>query len=97
MRAITLESHAPIEERPLTMVELPDPVPEPDEILIRVRACGICHTDLHIIEGEVGSDRICMNGAAARLASVGDRIIIAAYCFLEPDEIKDFKPTIIVM
>ena len=53
--------------------------------------------ETYIIEGEEGSDKICMNGAAAHLASVGDRIIIAAYCFLEPNEIKDFKPTIIVM
>ena len=53
--------------------------------------------ETYIIEGEAGSDRICMNGAAAHLASVGDRIIIAAYCFMEPEEIKDFKPTIIVL
>ncbi|MEW6233245.1 MAG: zinc-binding alcohol dehydrogenase family protein, partial [Chloroflexota bacterium] len=34
-------------------MELPRPVPGPNEILLRVRACGICHTDLHTIEGDI--------------------------------------------
>lgn len=33
--------------------EVPQPVPRPGEILIKVRACGICHTDLHTVEGEI--------------------------------------------
>lgn len=42
-----------MEEDPLTTVELPDPTPGPDEIRIRVHACGVCHTDLHMVEGEL--------------------------------------------
>jgi len=53
--------------------------------------------ETYIIEGEAGSDAICMNGAAAHLASAGDRIIVAAYCFMEPEQARDFKPTIIVL
>lgn len=39
--------------QPLRIEDLPAPVPEPDEVLIQVEACGVCHSDLHIIEGEL--------------------------------------------
>ena len=38
---------------PLRLAELPAPEPGPGEILLRVRACGICRTDLHLLDGEV--------------------------------------------
>ena len=38
---------------PLETVELPTPEPHNNEILVRVRACGVCHTDLHTAEGEI--------------------------------------------
>lgn len=38
---------------PLEMRELPDPRPGPGEVLLRVRACGVCRTDLHLLDGEV--------------------------------------------
>lgn len=38
---------------PLTLATLPDPVPHPDEVLVRVRACGVCHTELDEIEGRL--------------------------------------------
>lgn len=41
------------EEAPLTLKDAPQPAAGPGEILIRVRACGVCHTDLHIVEGEL--------------------------------------------
>lgn len=53
--------------------------------------------ETYVIKGERGSRNICLNGAAARLALVDDRIIIMAYCDLEPHEIPSHKPTIIVM
>jgi propanol-preferring alcohol dehydrogenase len=43
---------------PLTMVERPVPDPGPGELLIRVRACAVCHTDLHIVEGEIPLPRL---------------------------------------
>ena len=43
----------PAEEKPLEAVELPTPEPRNDEILVRVRACGVCHTDLHTAESEI--------------------------------------------
>jgi propanol-preferring alcohol dehydrogenase len=53
MKACVLRQARPIAERPLSFEELADPVPRADEVLIRVRACGICRTDLHVVEGEL--------------------------------------------
>ncbi len=41
------------EEGPLEAVELPDPEPGPGEIKVKVHACGVCRTDLHIVEGDL--------------------------------------------
>jgi len=57
MRAMLLRRPAPIEERPLEPVDLPEPDPGRGEILIRVHACGVCHTDLHTVEGELPPHR----------------------------------------
>jgi len=53
MIALELESPAPIEHHPLKAVERSRPVPGPGQVLLEVRACGVCHTDLHIVEGEI--------------------------------------------
>src|SRR5438105_3814761 len=44
--------------RPLRAAELPDPEPGPGEVLVRVRACGVCRTDLHIADGELDAPRL---------------------------------------
>jgi propanol-preferring alcohol dehydrogenase len=53
MRAMTIERQMPVEERPLKHVEMPDPLPKKGEVLLRVSACGVCRTDLHIAEGDI--------------------------------------------
>jgi propanol-preferring alcohol dehydrogenase len=53
MRAWLLRQPAPIETRPLALEEIPAPAPGPGEVAVRVRACGICRTDLHVVEGEL--------------------------------------------
>jgi len=53
MKAMVLKTPAPVETRPLVCVERPNPVPGPKEVLVRVRACAVCRTDLHIVEGEL--------------------------------------------
>lgn len=53
MRAMLLRSPRPVEETPLSLAELPDPKPGPGQVLIRVSVCGLCHTDLHTVEGEL--------------------------------------------
>jgi propanol-preferring alcohol dehydrogenase len=60
MKAMVLERICPIEERPLKLVELPRPVPGRSEILVRVSACGVCHTELDEIEGRVSPSRFPM-------------------------------------
>jgi len=42
-----------MDERPLVLARRPTPVASEDELLIRVSACGICRTDLHVVEGEL--------------------------------------------
>jgi propanol-preferring alcohol dehydrogenase len=43
---------------PLREAELPDPVPRGGELLLRVRACGVCRTDLHIADGELAEPKL---------------------------------------
>jgi propanol-preferring alcohol dehydrogenase len=50
---MVLNSFKPIEQNPLELIEMPIPQPASDELLVRVKVCGICHTDLHTIEGEL--------------------------------------------
>lgn len=51
--------------------------------------------ETYVIAGKRESGIICLNGAAARLACVGDRVIIMAYCQLDADEAKKYTPTIV--
>ncbi len=53
MRAMILERPRPVGEAPLHLNELRTPTPGPGEILVRIRCCGICHTDLHTVEGDL--------------------------------------------
>ncbi len=53
MRVMLLHQPAPIETAPLVLSDVPIPEPGPDEVLIQVHYCGICRTDLHVIEGEL--------------------------------------------
>lgn len=51
--------------------------------------------ETYTIEGEPGSGMICLNGAAARLVSPGDHVIIMCYCEMEAEEAKNHKPVVI--
>jgi len=53
MRAMVLERNAAVESAPLQLREMPVPLPQAGEVRIRVRCCGICRTDLHVIEAEL--------------------------------------------
>jgi len=53
MKAMILKKISPIEKEPLEMVDLPVPSPNPGEILVKVSACGVCHTELDEIEGRL--------------------------------------------
>ena len=53
-----LSKPGPIEQGPLELLDLPAPVPGPGEVRLRVEACGICRTDLHIIEGDLALPKL---------------------------------------
>ena len=53
MRALTVRAQAPIETAPLTLEERAVPAPGPGEVLVHVSVCGICRTDLHVVEGDL--------------------------------------------
>lgn len=72
--------------RPLRLGEVAAPVPSPEQILLRVRACGLCRTDLHIVDGELAEPKrplipghqivaeVVQRGAAASRFAIGDRV-----------------------
>jgi propanol-preferring alcohol dehydrogenase len=82
MRAMVLER----QREPLRPVELPDPEPAAGQVLISVAACGVCRTDLHIVDGDLTEPklplvpghqivgRVIRAGEAAERFAVGDRI-----------------------
>ncbi len=86
---MVLEQPAPVENNPLTLREVADPVPGPREIRLRVRVCGVCRTDLHVVEGELPPVRpavipghqvvgvVDRLGQECRRWSLGDRVGVA--------------------
>jgi propanol-preferring alcohol dehydrogenase len=83
-----LKKTAPIDEKPLALEDLPIPQPGPGQILVRVLACGICHTELDEIEGRLEAGlpvipghqivgRVESFGSGAAKFKAGDRVGIA--------------------
>jgi propanol-preferring alcohol dehydrogenase len=89
MKACLLRSPAPIDERPLQFIEVETPSPWNDEVLVRVHACGVCRTDLHVVEGDLPQrmpavipghqviGEVAELGPNVESLAVGDRIGIA--------------------
>ena len=89
MLAALLDIPKPVEANPLKLTRLPDPLPGDGEVLIRVSACGICHTDLHAVEGDIALPRLPLipghqivgvveaRGQNANRFKEGDRIGVA--------------------
>lgn len=82
MRAMLLEAPG----RPLREAEIPRPAPGPGEVLLRVQACGVCRTDLHVFDGELPNTTLPLvlgheivgtvveNGPSASRYRPGDRV-----------------------
>lgn len=51
--------------------------------------------ETYVIKGQRGTGTICLNGAAARKAQVGDVVIIISYAWMPPEEARTFKPTVV--
>jgi alcohol dehydrogenase, propanol-preferring len=58
MKAMLLEQIAPIESSPLQLAQMPMPEPKTGEVRMKVRCCGICRTDLHVIEGDLPPQKL---------------------------------------
>jgi alcohol dehydrogenase, propanol-preferring len=86
MRAMLLDQPAPVEQSPLRLTDLPDPTSAPNEVRVRIRACGLCHTDLHTVEGDLTLPKLPLVpghqivgsvdaiGSAVRTLKPGDRV-----------------------
>lgn len=53
--------------------------------------------ETYTIEGEADSGMICINGAAARLAQPGDKVIIIAYAIMDEKEARTFQPNVLIL
>src|SRR5580765_2323823 len=73
MRAMRLDRPGPAETMPLRAAAQDEPRPAAGEIILQVEACGVCRTDLHILEGEVSSRLPIVPGhqAAGRVIETG--------------------------
>ncbi len=86
MRAWAVDRPGPIDQHPLLRVERPVPEPGPGQIRVRVDACGVCRTDLHLAEGDLTPKRplvvpghevvgvVDAAGPGATLVAPGDRV-----------------------
>ena len=77
MKACLLTHNAPIEQHPLELTEVETPEPAPHQVLIQVSTCGVCRTDLHVIEGELPVRRLPVipgHQVIGRVANVGSQV-----------------------
>ncbi|HFD39790.1 MAG TPA: zinc-binding alcohol dehydrogenase family protein [Anaerolineae bacterium] len=58
MKAMVLREPKPAEENPLSLTDLPLPAPRPGQVRLQVQVCGVCHTDLHLVEGEIALPKL---------------------------------------
>ncbi len=58
MKAMVLQQPRPVDENPLAFEDVPTPIAGPREIRIAVQVCGVCHTDLHTVEGEIALPKL---------------------------------------
>src|SRR5260370_14276958 len=89
MKACLLRAPAAIKTNPLEYAEVAAPQPKSGEVLVRVRACGVCRTDFHVIEGEMPPRKSPLipghhvvgvveeHGENARRFGVGWRVLIS--------------------
>ncbi len=97
MKAMLLNNFALIDQNPLELTDVPKPEPGTEDILIRINVCGVCHTDLHTIEGELPEVKLPIipghqivgilekTGSHTSRFSVGDRVGVAWLYSTEDD------------
>ncbi|HUU51573.1 MAG TPA: zinc-dependent alcohol dehydrogenase family protein [Candidatus Heimdallarchaeota archaeon] len=86
MKAMLLKKFAPIDQDPLELTDVPMPEPGAEEILIRINVCGVCHTDLHTIEGELPDVKLPIIPGHQIVGNIEKRGSEAS-CFKEGDRV----------
>lgn len=86
MRCMLLDSPCPVDQSPLRLADQPIPSPGPGQIRVRIRCCAVCHTDLHIVEGDLLLPKIPITpghqivgiidtiGSDVRTLKIGERV-----------------------
>jgi propanol-preferring alcohol dehydrogenase len=77
---MVLREPAPVARRPLEAEDRPDPVPGRGEVLVSVSVCGVCHTDLHTVEGDLALPRTPIvpgHQVVGRVSAVGEGATLA--------------------
>lgn len=78
MRACIVRSPGRVEDAPLALAQVTTPAPGSDEVLIQVHACGVCRTDLHVVEGELPVARLPLipgHQVVGRIVELGDGVV----------------------
>lgn len=78
MKALRLHAPGPIEDNPLRSEQVADPNPGEGQLLLKVLASGICHTDLHIIEGDIQPDHLPLtpgHQVVGEVVGIGARVM----------------------
>lgn len=78
MKALRLHAPGPIEDNPLRSEQVADPNPGEGQLLLKVLASGICHTDLHIIEGDIQPDHLPLtpgHQVVGEVVGIGPRVM----------------------
>lgn len=77
MRAMLLQTPRPIDQAPLVAAEIEAPQPGPGQVRLKVLTCGVCHTDLHIVEGDLSLPRLPTipgHQIVGRVDAIGDGV-----------------------
>lgn len=77
MRASVLHQQTSIDQRPLRFESVPDPEPGFGEVLVEVEACGVCRTDLHVVEGDLPPVKLPVipgHQVVGRVVALGERV-----------------------
>jgi propanol-preferring alcohol dehydrogenase len=77
VRSFRLIRQAPIEDHPLELMDVPRPTPAAGQLLLKVHLCGVCHTDLHTVEGDIHPPSLPVtpgHQVVGEVAEVGDGV-----------------------
>lgn len=77
MRAMRLQEYKKAEHKPLDLADMPMPEPGPGQVRLKIKVCGVCHTDLHTVEGDIHPPSLPItpgHQVVARVDALGDGV-----------------------